>query len=164
MPYFDSVCCSADTIQILIEGDDAMPELSGSCLCGSLTYKCDSPPLFTAACHCTDCQKSTGTSFSVVVGAKDQDFSFVGDTLKLYTRKGDSGSDVHRHFCGNCGSTVFARLDRRPDVVFIKAGTLDDVSFLKPELHVYWRSAHAWLEDLMSAPKFGTVPSQSGDS
>ena len=44
-----------------------MAKLDGSCLCGKVTYSCATEPVATAVCHCTDCQKQTGTAFSVIV-------------------------------------------------------------------------------------------------
>ena len=44
-----------------------MGKLDGSCLCGAVTYSCAADPVATAVCHCTECQKQTGTSFSVIV-------------------------------------------------------------------------------------------------
>ena len=47
---------------------DAPRPLTGRCLCGSVTYSADADPIVQAVCHCTNCQRQTGTAFSVVVG------------------------------------------------------------------------------------------------
>lgn len=134
-----------------------MKEIKGSCLCGALRYTCDSDPLFTAVCHCAACQKSTGTAFSVVVGVRKADLRVEGETLKTYQDVGESGHPTYRHFCSNCGSTLYAELDMKPGLACLKAGTLDDPSWLNPQVHVYWRDHQAWIEQLMDHPKHTTT-------
>jgi hypothetical protein len=144
-----------------------MTQLKGSCLCGAVRYTCDSEPLFTVLCHCAACQKSTGSAFSVVVGAKKQDFRISGDTLATYEGVGDSGHTTYRRFCSRCGSTLCAEMGLWPELVGIKAGTLDDPKNFKPQSHVYWRDHQAWIEELGHLPKNettrqrGTAPGKS---
>ena len=102
-----------------------MHPITGSCLCGALTYTCSSEALLTAVCHCKACQKSTGSAFSVVVGVNKSDVTIAGDTLATYEDIGDSGQATYRRFCSKCGSTILAELAARPDLACIKAGTLD---------------------------------------
>jgi hypothetical protein len=49
-----------------------MPKIEGSCLCGSVKYSSDSEPVMTAVCHCENCQRQTGTAFSIIVGVAAQ--------------------------------------------------------------------------------------------
>lgn len=132
-------------------------EVKGSCLCGAIRYTCDSDPLFTAVCHCTTCQKSTGTAFSVVVGVKKSSLKITGETLKTYEATGDSGHPTYRHFCSRCGSTLYAEMGLRPGLACIKAGTLDNPSSLKPQMHVYWRDHQPWIKDLLNIPSHLTT-------
>ena len=136
-----------------------MQQLTGSCLCGALKYTCSSEPLFTAACHCKSCQKSTGSAFSVVVGVQRADVTIEGDTRTTYESLGDSGRPTYRHFCAQCGSTIMAEMAARPDLAFIAAGTLDHPEALVPQLHVYWRDHQIWLETLDTLPQHDTMPS-----
>ena len=134
-----------------------MQQVTGSCLCGALKYTCSSEPLFTAVCHCRACQKSTGTAFSVVVGVNKSDVTIDGSTLKTYEDVGDSGQPIYRHFCSECGSTVMAELAARPELMCIKAGTLDNPEDVSPQVHVYWRDHQEWIRDLDTLPKRDTV-------
>ena len=52
--------------------------------------------------------------------------------------------DGQRHFCSACGSPVFSIAAVAPDLVFIKAGSLDDASWLKPAVEVWTTSAQSW--------------------
>ena len=128
-----------------------MANLDGSCLCGSITYTCDAEPAAVAACHCTECQKQTGTSFSVVVVVPRDALAIDGESLGTFTTVGtDSGKEVARQFCRDCGSPIVSLPAALPELALIKAGTLEDRSWLDPQMHVWCDSAQPWipLEDL----------------
>src|SRR3954468_19329199 len=118
-----------------------MAKLDGSCLCGQITYSCDAEPVATAVCHCTECQKQTGTAFSVVVVVPRDALRVEGASLASFTTVGtDSEKDVARQFCRECGSPIASLPDATPQVAIIKAGTLDDRSWLEPQLARWWGS------------------------
>ena len=122
-----------------------MGKLDGHCLCGSITYTCDTDPIMTGICHCTDCQRSAGTAFSTIVGVPLEELHISGDTLKTFDTMGeDRGVPAHRSFCSNCGSPIMSVLADAADVAWIKAGTLADASWLEPELEVWTDSAQPW--------------------
>ena len=102
-----------------------------------------------AVCHCTDCQRQTGNPFSVIVGVPRAAFTIEGDTLASYSTTGtDHGGETQRNFCSACGSPVFSIAAVMPDVAFIKAGSLDDASWLEPAVEAWTTSAQPW------APRF----------
>src|SRR4051794_23968686 len=107
-----------------------MGKLDGRCLCGAVEYSCEADPLFMAVCHCRDCQRQTGSAFSVVVGAPEQAFELQGELAEHVTVGDDHGRNVHRRFCPACGSPVLTQSEGLPGVVVIKAGTLDDPSWI----------------------------------
>jgi hypothetical protein len=137
-----------------------MGKLDGHCLCGNVTYGCDAEPIATAVCHCTECQRSTGTSFSVVVLVPRAAFHVEGDSLGTFTTVGtDSGAEVARQFCRDCGSPIVSLAAAMPDAAIIKAGTLDDRSWLEPQMHVWCDSAQPWVPlDQVEAPKLARGP------
>jgi hypothetical protein len=121
--------------------------ITGRCLCGSVTYSADAEPVVQAVCHCTDCQRQTGTAYSVIVGVPSDALQIDGaDNLGSFTTVGtDTKQDVKRHFCRECGSPVMSTADALPGLTFIKAGTLNDTSWLEPQLHVWTDSAQPWV-------------------
>ncbi|MEA2495932.1 MAG: hypothetical protein QOJ29_3843 [Thermoleophilaceae bacterium] len=134
-------------------------EMSGRCLCGSITYELTSEPFAQALCHCEDCQRQTGTAFSVVIGLRRDAFTVEGNTLASIDTTGDvHGTATHRHFCSACGSPIFSVVDAQPDVVYVKAGTLDDKSWLEPNAEVFTRSAQPWSPHVENAVRFETMP------
>jgi hypothetical protein len=120
--------------------------LNGSCLCGAIKYGCDAEPLQVTICHCPHCQKQTGTSFSVLVAVLKDSVKVEGQTLKIFDDVGESGLPVRRQFCGNCGSPIMTRVEAMPDVVFIKAGTLEDTSKLNPTMEMWCETAQSWIK------------------
>jgi hypothetical protein len=100
----------------------------------------------TLLCHCTDCQRQSGTAFSIVVGVERDELHIEGDTLGSFTTIGeDTHEAVHRQFCSACGSPIVSLPDATPDLAFIKAGTLNDKSWLEPEMELWCRSAHPYI-------------------
>lgn len=79
-----------------------------------------------ALCHCTDCQKHAGSAYSTNVVIKDDQFKATSGTPKSYDAIGDSGKVNKHFFCGNCGSTLWNKLDVMEGMTVIKAGGLDD--------------------------------------
>jgi hypothetical protein len=119
--------------------------ITGRCLCGSVTYSADADPVVQAVCYCTDCQRQTGNPFSVIVGVPRDSFEYNGDTLSSFATTGeDHGGETHRHFCTKCGAPVFSAAAVMPEMVFLKAGSLDDASWVKPAAEVWTGSAHPW--------------------
>jgi hypothetical protein len=137
-----------------------MPGISGACLCGSVRYSstADAPDL-TAVCHCTHCQKQTGTAFSVIVGIPESSLTIVGgENCGEFLDTGDSGGKVQRRFCRNCGSPILTLAEAAPGAAFIKAGTLDDPSWLRPTIHIWCDSAQPWFEMPEEATTFPGSP------
>jgi hypothetical protein len=109
-------------------------------------YESDAEPKAIAVCHCTHCQKTSGSAFSVNVMVPAASLKFTGDSLSTYHDHGESGRAVQRKFCRICGSSLASEAEAFPDVVILKAGTLDDRSAAKPIAHIWTASAQAWVK------------------
>lgn len=120
--------------------------ITGRCLCGAVTYRCDGEPMSTAICHCDDCQRASGSTFSILAIFDSDDFHVEGDSLATFVTVGDeTGEQRERKFCSACGSPIVSILAEAPDMAVVKAGTLDDRSWLAPEMEVWCDSAQAWF-------------------
>ncbi|KAF4966545.1 hypothetical protein FSARC_5787 [Fusarium sarcochroum] len=100
--------------------------LTGSCMCGAIAYKSTSDAEITALCHCLDCQKWTGGAFTSNAVIPEDSFSVTKGTPKQYDVTGASGKINHHFFCGDCGSSLYTRLDIMAGKIIIKAGGLDE--------------------------------------
>ena len=134
-----------------------MREMSGGCLCGQVKYSANADPAFVGVCHCKNCQRTSGTAFSVVVAVPKAALSGTG-RLQAYRDKGDSGQELMRSFCPDCGSSLFSDAAAMPALTMIKAGTLDDTSWLDPKMHVYCSSAQRWTPIPEGSQTFAKMP------
>jgi hypothetical protein len=127
--------------------------ITGHCLCGALSYRVDSEPMSVLICHCEDCQRQSGAPFSLNLAVAREDFHLEGESRIFHTTGSDTGEDRERVFCPTCGSPIVSLLAEMSDMAFIKAGTLDDKSWLEPELEVYTGSAQPWFHDVDAAER-----------
>ena len=122
-------------------------------MCGNVRYDLSAEPLFTAICHCRQCQRQTASAFSVVVGVPEGSFTLHG-TTKIFVDIGDSGQSVARHFCPDCGSPILSMLGALPGMVIIKAGTMDNFAALTPQIEVFCENALPYLPALAGTKRF----------
>jgi len=122
-----------------------MSKILGGCLCGAIRYSSDAAPLMTAACHCRNCQRQSGTAFSVVIAVPKGSLKFEGREPASYADTGDSGLAVNRRFCSTCGSPILSEAAATPAMDWLKAGTLDDTSWVQPQVNIWCESAQPWV-------------------
>jgi hypothetical protein len=122
-----------------------MEKIEGGCLCGNIRYSGETDILLTAVCHCINCQKQSGAAFSTNFAVAENSVKFSGN-LSLYEDKGDSGKRVNRYFCNQCGSPLYSQSEMLEGLTILKAGTLDDSSWIKPDTAIYCDSAQAWVD------------------
>ena len=119
-------------------------EHTGGCLCGEIRYRIEHPVNSLRACHCTHCQKSSGTGSSVNAIVPAASVTFLQGTPRRYADKADSGNTLYRYFCGNCGSPIYSQRETRPDIMVFRAGSLDNSSDLRVTGHIWTASARPW--------------------
>lgn len=123
-----------------------MPKrITGGCLCGAIRYTSESSPILTAICSCKKCQRQTGSSFSILVALAEGTLVFEKGVLAAYLDTGSSGLPVSRQFCSDCGSPIVSTVAATPGLSWLKAGSLDDPSWLQPSVSIWCESAQPWL-------------------
>jgi hypothetical protein len=132
-------------------------KLEGGCLCGKVRYSGEAEPIFVGVCHCTNCQKSSGTAFNAVIAVPKPTVSLTG-TVSTYEGRGDTGNAVYKLFCPECGSPVAEEAAIMADVVMIPIGTLDDPSAAKPAMQIYCDSAQPWALLEGEIQRFAKMP------
>lgn len=126
-------------------------------MCKAVRYEVSAEPLAVMDCHCRDCQYASGGAFTTAVVVPKTAFRLIKGTPKRYASRGDSGAEVARLFCGECGSPLFSEPpDGRSWVV--KAASLDDPSWLKMTGSLYISSAQPWAHIDATLPKFDKMP------
>ena len=118
----------------------------GGCVCGAVRYRVRNKPVRTGACHCTFCQRRTGSAFGIGAYFRDEDVEILRGALKTYEHRSDESKRwLKMQFCPNCGTTVTWTVELLPGARAIGVGTLDDPKWLKVERHTWMRSAHPWM-------------------
>lgn len=136
-----------------------MSKIRGGCLCGAVRYESDADPAIIAVCHCATCQKNSGSAFSLNVGVPSDSVTMKGDSLATYEdQSGASGKVFYRRFCSKCGSPLSSQGDAYGPVIFIKAGTLDDSSWLEPGAHIWCAEKQPWVDIAEGAAQFPGNP------
>jgi hypothetical protein len=130
-----------------------MSKIKGGCLCGAVRYNTDAEPLMTAVCHCKKCQRQSGTAFSVVIAIPKGSLRFEGREPESYGDTGDSGLAVNRRFCATCGSPIFSEAAATPQLDWLKAGSLDDTTWVQPQINIWCESAQRWVRMDDAIPK-----------
>ena len=129
-----------------------MEALHGGCLCKAVRYETTADPLNQRVCHCRECQKAIGATFNARILMRIEDVMITGPIGTFH-----SSETLERGFCLRCGSSVFSR--RTPaGVIGLTAGSLDDPSRFKPDMHFWVSSKQAWLEIEDDLPQYPEGP------
>jgi len=117
-------------------------------------------PLFLFACHCTDCQRHSGSAFSMGLPVPAPAFQLERGQAKAWRFVGAAGIATRFWFCETCGGRIWGERDGS-ERVNVRAGTLDDTSWLLPLAHYLMRSAQPWQRPAGDAACFATLPSET---
>jgi len=120
--------------------------IEGGCNCGSVRYKLAGTPVITAQCHCRNCQRQSGSAFSVNLVVRQSEVETTGELTTFVDRDTLSGNPVYRRFCGTCGSPIFSDLSDSKGMTIIKLGTLDDPAAFAPTVSVWTSTKLPWVE------------------
>lgn len=126
--------------------DYAMPKpLDGKCQCGEVHYHVTGVPVTLFACHCTECQRQSSSAFGMALWVKDARVELLSGALTRWIRTLPSGRSMECSFCPNCGTRLFHQVLGQSEIVSIKPGTLDDISWLNPVGHIWTKSMQPWV-------------------
>ena len=129
-------------------------KIDGRCHCGSIAYEAEIDPENVRICHCTDCQRLSGTAFRVSVGTPEENFTLLSGAPRTYVKTGETGARRAQVFCPDCGSQIYATAadGDGPRVFNLRTGTIDQRDELKPRSQIWTRSAQAWVGGIGSLP------------
>jgi hypothetical protein len=118
---------------------------SGGCQCGAVRYEIGSEPDAAYVCHCTDCQRQSGSAFAMAIRIPEQHFRLLRGKLRKWVRPTANGHTMDCLFCSKCGTRICHVADRFPTYRSVKPGTLDDQRWVKPTHHLFLRSKLPWV-------------------
>jgi hypothetical protein len=120
----------------------ALP-LTGGCACGAVRYRLSSAPVLLFACHCSLCQRQSGSAFGLSLRVRRDDLALSGPVAR-FDRVTERGAPSESLFCPSCGGRI---LNARPSTEFfhLRGCTLDDTSWLRPAAHIWTEGRQDWV-------------------
>jgi hypothetical protein len=129
-------------------------ELTGGCSCGAIRYRLISAPMFVHCCHCKDCQRQTGSAFVLNALIEADRVELLSGAPDGVTMPTDSGRPHDIYRCAKCKIALWSTYGGRPQIRFVRVGTLDEPSALAPDVHIYTRSKLPWMRLPEGVPAF----------
>ena len=121
-----------------------MSARDGGCFCGAIRYRFEGEPLTLYACHCTDCQRQSGASFSLSMVVFRDAIELLQGEPSLFEITMPDGRVKNGRFCATCGTLLWVEPIKFPGIAILAPGTLDDTSWINPVAHIWTRSAQPW--------------------
>jgi hypothetical protein len=123
----------------------------GGCECGAVRYRMTAEPMFVNCCHCRQCQKLSGSAFAI---------NAMIERARVQIAEGAEHLADGR--CSRCRTMLWGTHHTFGDnVLFVRAGTLDQSERLTPDAHFFVRSKHSWVTIPDGVRTFDTLPSSS---
>ena len=118
------------------------PPLTGGCGCGAVRFAIDARPRVALYCHCTRCQRRTGTAASASARVDPASFRVTAGEERLRAWRPDGGAE--KWFCGDCGSALFSRSTGEDGWIGVRLGAIDGDPGIRPSARQFVRYAAAW--------------------
>lgn len=136
-----------------MSGDE---QISGSCLCGQITFSCMNSFFTFHLCHCSQCQKASGSAH--VSNLFTDTGNIVWESGESLVRRYDlPGQTISVAFCENCGTPV-PYVSKSDKALIVPAGSLDGEPSIEPQDHIFWSERAAWYERGVAAKKYAKFP------
>jgi hypothetical protein len=116
----------------------------GGCACGAVRYRLASDPMIVHCCHCLNCQRQTGSAFVINLLIEADRVEVLAGAPEPVPVPRDDGTLQTIHRCPQCRIAVWSEYGR-PQVLFVRAGTLDDPASVAPDIHIFTRSKLPWV-------------------
>src|SRR5215471_12748081 len=129
------------------------PTLEGECACKRVRYRLGANPMFVHCCHCLNCQRQTGSAFVINILIENDHVQLLRDEPVAVEVPRDDGSRQRIMRCPGCQVALWSYYTR-PQVAFVRAGTLDVPSLVRPDVNIYTRSKVPWVTLPPSVPAF----------
>jgi hypothetical protein len=120
--------------------------IAGGCRCGAIRYRLaiEGLPL-TYACHCRDCQTSSGSAFALNALLPEEALQEVSQIVRTLELEGRRGINTVLTVCPGCSTRIATRVNVMPGMVMLSAGTLDRSDELQPAIHMWTKRKQKWL-------------------
>jgi hypothetical protein len=121
-------------------------DLEGGCTCGAVRYRMSGPPLIVHCCHCTWCQRETGSAFALNAYIEADRVTLVRGRPELVPTPSASGKGQKIARCPSCRVAVWSHYPGAGEAIcFVRVGTLDKPGLLPPDIHIYTSTKQPWV-------------------
>jgi hypothetical protein len=126
--------------------EDGATTFDGGCTCRTVRYRMTSRPLFVNCCHCTWCQRETGSAFAINAMIEADRVVLLRGEVDVVDTPSASGKGQRIARCPHCRVAVWSNYGGSGDVVrFVRVGTLDEPDRLPPDVHIFTASKQRWV-------------------
>jgi hypothetical protein len=129
----------------------------GGCVCGAVRYRVTAEPIAFYVCHCTDCQRRTGSAFGLMMIVRTETLELISGSPTSFKADLPGGRRDRGGFCPACAVKLWYEHDAYPQIRGLLAGTLDDAPRYAPHGDVWTRSARSWVS-FTGGPRFEQQP------
>jgi hypothetical protein len=120
--------------------------IDGGCACGQLRYRLKAAPMFVHCCHCTWCQRETGSAFAVNALVETANVEVLDGATETVNVPSASGKGQQIVFCPDCRTALWSHYAGAGEVLsFVRAGTLDQPSGIHPDVHIFTSTKQPWV-------------------
>jgi len=126
--------------------DDAAFSADGRCTCGAVRYRLTDRPLFVHCCHCTWCQRETGSAFALNAMIEADRVVVLAGTPEVVNTPSNSGKGQKIARCPTCRIALWSNYGGAGDVIrFVRVGTLEQADRVPPDIHIYTSTKQPWV-------------------
>ena len=129
-----------------------MSKLSGSCLCGVVSFEIENQFDHFQLCHCTQCQKTTGTAHASNLFTDPKHIRWLSGVDDI-VRYDVEGRRISNAFCRHCGSRV-PFLSLSGQILAVPAGSLDGQPAITPKANIFWPERAQWYDEALQAERY----------
>lgn len=129
--------------------------MEGGCGCGAVRYRLIERPMFVNCCHCTWCQRETGSAFAINAILEPANVAILQGAPEPVTTPSASGRGQVIWRCPTCRVALWSNYGGRGDLLrFVRVGTLDKPHPVVPNAHIFTSSKVPWLDLGDAIPAF----------
>lgn len=127
--------------------------LEGTCRCGDVVVRLTAPPLLTAACHCTGCQRMSSSAFSLTAMVPPDGFEVVSGSTVV---GGAHSSELEHHGCARCLTWIYTKVSGAP-FVNVRPTLFNNTEWFAPFMETMTSEQLPWVKP-MSEHRFERFP------
>ena len=132
--------------------------IEGACTCGQVRFQLNRTPLFVHCCHCTWCQRESGSAFALNALIETSEVQLLAGEPVTVTVPSNSGKGQKVSRCPNCQTALWSHFNGAGDAIaFVRVGCLEQAKRFAPDIHIFTESKLPWLhlpEGIPTVPQY----------